>query len=405
MTGGAENQAGLGGQADQIDLVVAVDAITHPLTGIGRYAYELLRRVQQDPAVGAIRYFSLGRWVKDPCPQVLASSAGSAPLASTGPTLRARLAKNSLAVAAYGWVSPPLFRWRMRNMKHAVFHAPNFFVPAFPGGTVSTVHDLSHLIAPDCHPQARVRYMIGALQSSLTHTDYIVTDSEAVRSEIMERLAWPADRVVAIHPGVGDEFNPVALNESTLSTFGLAADAYALFVGTIEPRKNVDRLIDAYAALPVALRRDWPLVIVGTMGWKSEHTQARMAAAEAEGWLKYLRYVPQQVLPRLYAGARLFVYPSLYEGFGLPILEAMASGVPVITSNRSSMPEVASGVARLIDPLDVEALRDAIETGLSDQAWRTQARDAGLRRAATFSWTDCAAQTVEVYRKARDRKR
>lgn len=389
-----------GHRSDRIELVVAVDSIVHPLTGIGRYAYELLRRVQQDPAVGHVRYFSLGRWVKDPCPQVLASSTGPVAAASKGPTLRARLASNGVAVAAYGWVSPHLFRWRLHNMKKAVFHAPNFFVPSFPGGTVSTVHDLSHLVSPDFHPAERIRYMSKAFEASLKHTDYIITVSESVRSEIIERLAWPADRVVAIHHGVGDEFKPMAFDEQTLSALGLTANAYTLFVGTVEPRKNVDRLLDAYAGLPPAQRREWPLVIVGGKGWKSEHTHARMAAAEAEGWLKYLRYVPQQVLPQLYAGARLFVYPSLYEGFGLPILEAMASGVPVITSNRSSMPEVAGGAARLIDPLDGEALRDAIGGGLADDEWREQARDAGLRRATAFSWSRCAAQTVEVYRKA-----
>lgn len=385
-----------------IELVMAVDAITPPLTGIGRYAYELLRRVQLNPAVGPIRYFSMGRWVGDPCPRVLAGSTGLEMAAKARPNLRARAASNRLAVSAYGWLTPHLFRWQLRKLKGAVFHAPNFLVPSFPGGTVSTVHDLSHLIAPDFHPEQRIRYMNDAFQASLKNTDYIVTDSASVRGEIIERLAWPADRVVAIHLGVGDEFKPSAPDElaPVLSPQGLTAGSYALFVGTIEPRKNVDRLIDAYAALPLELRREWPLVIVGDQGWKSERTHARMAMAESEGWLKYLRYVPQQLLPKLYAGARLFVYPSLYEGFGLPIVEAMASGTPVITSNRSSMPEVAGGAARLIDPLDIEALRDAIERGLTDDDWLGRARDAGLRRASDFSWSECAARTVEVYGRA-----
>lgn len=386
----------------KIELVMAVDAIVHPLTGIGRYAYELLRRVQQDPAIDCIHYFSLGRWVEDPCPKVLAS-AGEADASDARRSLRSRLAGNSLAVTAYGLLAPHLFRWQLRKLKDAVFHAPNFFVPEFGGRTVSTVHDLSHLIAPDFHPAARIRYMTQAFEASLRHTDYIVTVSESVRAEIMERLAWPADRVVAIHNGVADDFRPAAADElaPTLSRLGLMAGGYALFVGTIEPRKNIDRLIEAFAALSPELRRQWPLVIVGDKGWRSEQTHARMAAAQAQGWLRYLRYVPQQLLPSLYAGARLFVYPSLYEGFGLPVLEAMASGTPVITSNLSSMPEVAGAAARLVDPRDIEALQDAIGSGLTDEGWLGSARQAGLERASNFSWSKCAAQTVDVYRRAR----
>ncbi len=387
----------------KIDLVMAVDAINSPLTGIGRYAYELLCQVQRDPAIGSIRYFSLGRWVDDPCPRVLASSPATVAVTDAAPSLRARLAGNDQVVAVYGWATPHLYRWRLRKLKGAVFHAPNFFVPPFPGGTVNTVHDLSHLVVPDFHPAARIRYMEQAFEASLRHTDYIVTDSQSVRAEIIERLAWPADRVVAIHPGVADDFRPAAADElaPTLSRLGLMAGGYALFVGTIEPRKNIDRLIEAYAALSPELRRQWPLVIVGDKGWRSEQTHARMAAAQAQGWLRYLRYVPQQLLPSLYAGARLFVYPSLYEGFGLPVLEAMASGTPVITSNLSSMPEVAGAAARLVDPRDTEALQDAIGSGLTDEGWLGSARQAGLERASSFSWSKCAAHTVDVYRRAR----
>ncbi|MBX9836130.1 MAG: glycosyltransferase family 4 protein, partial [Burkholderiaceae bacterium] len=137
-------------------------------------------------------------------------------------------------------------------------------------------------------------------------------------------------------------------------------------------------------------------------GWRSEHTHARMASAASAGWLHYLRYVPQADLPALYAGARLFAYPSLYEGFGLPVLEAMASGVPVLTSNVSSLPEVVGDVALQIDPHDTDALRVALVQGLQDEAWQWQARAAGLQRACQFSWPRCIDETVQVYSRLSD---
>jgi alpha-1,3-rhamnosyl/mannosyltransferase len=198
----------------------------------------------------------------------------------------------------------------------------------------------------------------------------------------------------AFRPHSAAELAPVL---ARLGLPNLLAQGYSLYVGTIEPRKNIDRLLDAYEALPEALRRHCPLVMAGSPGWRSEHTHARMARAASAGWLHYLRYVPQADLPALYAGARLFAYPSLYEGFGLPVLEAMASGTPVVTSNVSSLPEVVGNVALSIPPEDTDALTTALARALQDEPWRTQARAAGLARAATFSWQACVHRTVQVY--------
>ena len=165
----------------------------------------------------------------------------------------------------------------------------------------------------------------------------------------------------------------------------------------MEPRKKIDRLLSAYRLLPQAVRQLYPLILVGSSGWLSEALLAEVARLSSQGWLKYLGFVPQSDLPALYAGARAFVYPSVYEGFGLPVLEAMASGVPVVASPFTSLPEVTRGAALLVDPDDVDALTSAVHRSLVDENWRQTAITSGLAVAQTFSWDRCADQTIKVY--------
>jgi alpha-1,3-rhamnosyl/mannosyltransferase len=185
--------------------------------------------------------------------------------------------------------------------------------------------------------------------------------------------------------------------QDVLNAWGLGYEAYTLFVGTVEPRKNLTTLLTAYEQLPEKLRMQWPLVIAGNEGWNSKVIHSRMERAATQGWLRYLSFAPQAQLPFLYAGARLFAYPSVYEGFGLPPLEAMASGVPVVCSNVSSLPEVVGDVALGFAPTDVEALCAALAQGLEDESWRKRAKSAGRARSKNFCWQQCAANTLKIY--------
>ena len=168
--------------------------------------------------------------------------------------------------------------------------------------------------------------------------------------------------------------------------------------GTIEPRKNIEVLLDAYALLSKTVRQQWPLVLIGYQGWHSEQLHVRIEAAMSEGWAHYLGFVEADDLPLIYAGARIFVFPSLYEGFGLPVLEAMASGIPVVCSNASTLPEVAGDAAAMCEPQDVDALSELINRALQDECWREQAVKKGMQQAEKFSWQRCAKETAAVYK-------
>ncbi|MEG0920868.1 MAG: glycosyltransferase family 1 protein [Comamonas sp.] len=389
----------------KLDVILAADALRPPLTGIGRYTYEVARRLARHDEVARLRYFSMGQWLDDPLSALHSSPAeGNAsstpPTAPRGPALRTRLATSPLAVRIYCALTPMYFGWRLRGNRQSIYHAPNYIVPPFDGRTVSTVHDLSHILYPHFHPRARVDYLSLTLGPSLARTSHVITVSEAVRQEMIERRLMPPDRITAILEAADSAFRPhtVQMLESAMQALGLRAGQYCLFVGTVEPRKNVERLIQAYELLPKDMRREWPLVVAGGKGWNSEAIHARMAKAQAEGWLRYVSFVDQRWLPALYAGARLMAYPSLYEGFGLPIVEAMASGTPVLTSDASCMPEVAGGAARLVNPLDVEEIAQALEDCLSNEVWQAEARAKGLARAASLSWDRCVEETVAVYK-------
>ncbi|MEN5178464.1 glycosyltransferase family 1 protein [Comamonas testosteroni] len=387
----------------KLDVILAADALRPPLTGIGRYTYEVARRLARHEEVARLRYFSMGQWLENPLAALDSPpSEGAKPVHAPREraTLRTRLATSPLAVRIYCALTPMYFGWRLRGNRQSIYHAPNYIVPPFDGQTVSTVHDLSHILYPQFHPRARVEYLNLTLGPSLARTSHVITVSEAVRQEMIERRLMPPDRITAILEAADAAFRPHTpqMLEPAMQALGLRARQYCLFVGTVEPRKNVERLIQAYELLPVDMRRQWPLVVAGGKGWNSEAVHARMAKAQTEGWLRYVSFVDQRWLPSLYAGARLMAYPSLYEGFGLPIVEAMASGTPVLTSNTSCMPEVAGGAARLVNPLDMEDMAQALEECLSNEAWQAEARAKGLARAAELSWDQCAEETVAVYR-------
>lgn len=373
-------------------LILSVEPVRFPLTGIGRYTYELALRLQQSPEITDLQFFSGRRF--------LSSLPTAADESGNGYGLKRAVQKNFLAVETYRLLMPLLRKQALKAHSDFLYHSPNYYLPPFAGRSVATFHDLSPFTWSHCHAPQLVRYLQKELKATLVRAEALITDSEFTRKELAEYFGWPIDRIHTVPLASSAEFHPRGADElrGALSRHGLEVGGYSLFVGTIEPRKNIETLLDAYSRLPIELRKRWPLVLTGYHGWRSESIHQRLDSAKREGWAYYLGFVPSEDLPLLFAGARLFTFPSLYEGFGLPVLEAMSSGVPVVCSNNSSLPEVAGDAALMCEAQDTETLTELIQRGLEDEAWRASAVEQGLLHAARFSWERCASETLQVYK-------
>ncbi len=291
-----------------------------------------------------------------------------------------------------------------RRLALDVVHSPSFIAPLLRGGAgqVLTIHDLTSFVLPEHHvPFRRSWPYRKAIERSARNVDLVTVPSRAVAASferVFPRASGGKLRVVGW--GVGDAFRPRDADEARrrLARYALPP-SFVLCVGTLEPRKNLAALLDAFESL-IARGQNQHLVLAGKRGWAYEELLARIHGGALAGRVHYLGYVPEEDLPWLYAAARVFAYPSLEEGFGLPPLEAMACGVPVVSSTGSSLEENLSGAAELVDPRDGLALADALARLLGDEPLRARHREAGLERASRFRWSDTAAAFAACYREA-----
>lgn len=372
-------------------VIFGTDPIKYPLTGIGRYAYELANCLTESSEISELLFLQ-GRRLSKQIPQARESSSSSQ-------GLRQMVQKSKVASELYRLTAPWLKTLALKKHPDAIYHGPNFYLPPKVGRSVATFHDLSVFTWPQCHPQERVRFMQKELLLTMKRADILITDSDFTRHEVMNYFSLPESKVYSAKLASSGEFylrDPESIT-AVVSQYGLQSGQYCLFTGSIEPRKNIETLLSAYERLPLSLRMAYPLAISGFKGWRSESLHVRFEQAQREGWLYYLGYTKSSDLPYLFAGARSFLFPSLYEGFGLPVLEAMASGVPVVCSNSSSLPEVVGECALICDALDVETLTQLIHKSIEDETWRESAIIGGLSRAKTFSWQRCAAETIHAY--------
>ena len=275
----------------------------------------------------------------------------------------------------------------------SIFHA-SVLVRHPPKRTklTATVHDLTGFLMPELHPNSNL-VAERSFSQLARRADRLIAVSEATRQDALRVFDLAPEKVVTIHSGIADSFfdPPADRVAEVRRRYGLVRP-FILFVGTIEPRKNLDLLLDAFESLPRPLREQYQLVIAGPIGWGADSTVARLEL------VRYLGYVPEADLPPLTAAAHVFVYPSLYEGFGFPVAQAMAAGVPVITSNVSSLPEVAGNAALLIDPRSQSELHTALARLLTSPDLCHSLSAAGRQRARLFRWEHCAARSLEFFR-------
>lgn len=289
-----------------------------------------------------------------------------------------------------------------RRERVDILHCPKSAVPFFsPCPVVVTLHDLIPIKHPETERFAARVYWRLQIPIAARRSDFIITDSEHARNEIMADFRIPSEKITAIMLG----FNPAMLEprdeargREVRGKYGLPAD-YILYVGTIQPRKNLDTLIEAFSRLKKERRIANRLVITGRKGWLYDSLFARLKELALGDEVIFTGFVPDEELPYVYDGAKAFVYLSFFEGFGLPPLEAMACGVPVITSNTTSLPEVVGDAGIALPPNDVEGVAAALARVLTDPETAAAMKEKGLRRARTFSWESTARQTLEIYGK------
>src|SRR5262249_46699569 len=268
--------------------------------------------------------------------------------------------------------------------------------------TVATVHDLSVFLHAEWHPAGRVAYFEKHFLPSLERTHHFITVSEFTRREMIERLGVAPERVTRVYNGIRPDLCPMdeAQMAPALHRLGFPS-RYLLYVGTIEPRKNLLLLLRAYCALPGGMRESCPLVLAGNWGWSSADVAAYYHSHARHRDVIHAGYIADADLPAVYNGARALVYPSLYEGFGLPPMEMLACGGAVLASTADAVAEVAGGHAQLIDPHDEDGWREAMRHVIEDESWLQSLRRGGVAAARRFSWDRCAPETLAGYRKRR----
>lgn len=291
------------------------------------------------------------------------------------------------------------FNRGVKNLRPALYHEPSLWPFEFDGPMIMTLHDLTHVHYPHTQPADRLAEIERRVGPALDRAQLIMTDSQFVADELSAHYSVAPERIRVAHLGYAQRFRPRAREQlqNVASRFSLTPNQYLMCVGTLEPRKNLPLALEAYNLLPEPIRQRFPLLIAGMAGWQQDSLSKPLQAALKIGQVRLLGYLEDEELAELLAGARALLFPSLYEGFGLPVLEAMASGVPVILSPRASLPEVAGNAGTYADQ-SAEDWRDAIQRLIEDDhEWQLK-RDLGLQQAQQFSWANCARITAAAYR-------
>jgi len=357
--------------------------------GIGRYTRELLRALAAADTASDYRLFFASRSLPHPLPP-LPSNFHVTPLPLDDIWL-VRVWQRARLPLPVNWLTGPI----------DLFHSPDFTLPPVRRGTrtLLTVHDLSFIRDPESATPVLRHYLNAVVPRSVARADHVLADSQATRADLVELYRTPAEKISVLYSGVHESFQPVTDLAAVRARYSLGDAPFVLAVGTLQPRKNYVRLIQAFAAISNLQPRtsNLHLVIAGDKGWRYDAIFAEVEKLGLRDRVMFPGFVADADLPALYSAARVLAYPSIYEGFGLPMLEAMACGTPVVTSTASCMPEVAGDAALLVPPTDVDALAAALDRALTDEALRADLIARGRARARQFSWAKSAQQLLGIY--------
>jgi len=360
--------------------------------GIGRYTRELIRALVSDTPNFCFKLFSARPPAQLPVPEPLPVAAH---------------VQHYPAPVDERWLYRLWYRARLPLPVQAftgqidLFHSPDFVLPPVRGRvpTLLTVHDLSFIQYPETFPPALVNYLNKVVPASVARASHILADSASTMRDLQSMWGVAADKITVLYSGVNERFRPAthaAVTRQVRERYGLGEAPFVLAVGTVQPRKNYELLVRAFR--PVAEKLPHSLVIAGGRGWLGEGLPAEIERQGLGERIHLIGFVDDADLPALYSAAELLAFPSLYEGFGLPLLEAMACGTPVVTSNASSLPEVAAdGSAVLLSPHDEAAWSATLLDVLTDEAARSRLIQAGFARAQHFGWEAAARQLAELY--------
>lgn len=355
--------------------------------GIGRYVRELIHALGQHDSDNDYRLFVAGAR-RDQLPPT------PSPRFSWHST---RLTPRWLARLWYRAHIPLPVQMFTGNL--ALFHATDFVLPPVsrPTRTLLTVHDLSFVRVPEAASPRLKQFLDHVVPSSARRADHILADSQATKDDLVAVYALPPEKITVLLSGVDSRFHHTRLGILTIrSRYAIGERPYIFTIGTVQPRKNYVRLVKAVARLRQA-GYDLDLVISGGKGWLADPLYDAIRDEHMNAHVHFIGFAHDADLPALYSGAEMVAFPSLYEGFGFPVLEGMACGTPVITSHVSSLPEVAGDAALLVDPLDIDALTDAMQRVLDDTQLRTDMVQKGYAQAKRFTWDASARHLQQIY--------
>lgn len=384
-------------------ILVNVNAIRAPLTGIGYYTLNIVKAlISKDTEVVGIRNGMLldAQALRE---LLVSFDSQNSKLGSQG-KLKALAVRTLQTLPGVYKIKKHLIELRAEKIlkvlsqKGYVYFEPSFIPLKYNGPTITTIHDLSFLSHPDFHPKQRVDFLESEIEKSIDNSNHVVVDSDFILKELRQSYPQSISKSSTLYLGVEPAFRPYERSEVTkiLARFGLGYKGFILSVATLEPRKNLTRLIEAYSRLPATIRTTMPLVLAGGQGWKMKELLSSAEKLHDANQIIFTGYLADKELKHLYSAARLFAYPSLYEGFGLPVVEAMASGTPVLTSKIGATAEISGESAMLVDPYCVKDIHFGLEKVLSDSEFAKALGDSALAYVRRYSWASTADRLLEI---------